>query len=262
MSVTEPGAVVGGTATNGAPLLRLTGCTCAYGPVVALRDVDLEVRRGEVVCILGVNGAGKTTLLSAIAGLVRPTRGQVAIDGQSSVGARPEQVVRRGVALVPEGRQLFGTLSVKDNLLMGGYPGRKDGAAIRGTLHEVYELFPVLSDFEDRPAASLSGGEQQMLAIGRALMSRPRLLMLDEPSLGLAPMMVQRVMDLVSLLADRDRGVLLVEQLARVALQVAHRGYLLEGGRVVLSGASAELQANDRVREIYMGVRKDRPGIS
>ncbi len=262
MSVTDPGAAVGDRSTNGAPLLRVSACTCAYGPVVALRDVDLEVRRGEVVCILGVNGAGKTTLLSAIAGLVRPTRGQVAIDGENSVGARPEQVVRRGVALVPEGRQLFGTLSVKDNLLMGGYSGRKDGAALRGTLHEVYELFPVLSDFEGRPASSLSGGEQQMLAIGRALMSRPRLLMLDEPSLGLAPMMVQRVMDLVSRLADRDRGVLLVEQLARVALQVAHRGYLLEGGRVVLSGSSADLQANDRVREIYMGVRKDQPGIS
>jgi branched-chain amino acid transport system ATP-binding protein len=262
MSRAEAGAVAGRASADGTPLLRLAGCTCAYGPVVALRDVELEVSRGEVVCILGVNGAGKTTLLSAIAGLVRPARGRVEIDGRDAAGARPEQVVRRGVALVPEGRQLFGTLSVKDNLLMGGYSGRRDGAALRGTLHEVYELFPVLSDFEDRPAASLSGGEQQMLAIGRALMSRPRLLMLDEPSLGLAPMMVQRVMDLVARLADRDRGVLLVEQLARVALQVAHRGYLLEGGRVVLSGTSAELQANDRVREIYMGVRKDRPGIS
>ena len=236
-------------------LLRAEGCTCAYGPVTAVRDVDLVVGRGEVVCVLGVNGAGKTTLLSAIAGLVRPVRGRVVLDGVDVVGLRPEDIVRRGVALVPEGRQLFASLSVEENLLMGGFTRRKDGSTIRTSLDEVFDLFPDLRDARGRQAGSLSGGEQQMLAIGRALMCQPSLLMLDEPSLGLAPIIVERVMHLVGSLADRDRGVLLVEQLARVALAVAHRGYLLERGRVALSGTSSELRANERVREIYMGVK-------
>lgn len=236
-------------------LLRLEGCTCSFGPVTVLRDVSLQVRRGEVVCILGVNGAGKTTTLSTIAGLVRPVSGRVVVDGVDVSGWRPEEVVRRGVALVPEGRQLFGSLTVRDNLLIGAYVWRRAAPAIRSALEEVFGLFPLLREAQGRPASSLSGGEQQMVAIGRALMSRPRLLMLDEPSLGLAPIVVDRVMELIGRLADRDRGVLLVEQLARVALTVAHRGYLLEGGRLVLSGTSTELQGNDRVREIYMGVR-------
>jgi branched-chain amino acid transport system ATP-binding protein len=156
---------------------------------------------------------------------------------------------------VPEGRQLFASLSVEENLLMGGFTRRKDGSTIRTSLDEVFDLFPDLRDARGRQAGSLSGGEQQMLAIGRALMCQPSLLMLDEPSLGLAPIIVERVMHLVGSLADRDRGVLLVEQLARVALAVAHRGYLLERGRVALSGTSSELRANERVREIYMGVK-------
>jgi branched-chain amino acid transport system ATP-binding protein len=240
--------------TDGA-LLRVESCTCAYGPVMALQDVDLEVLRGEVVCVLGVNGAGKTTLLSTIAGLVRPAGGRVVLDGADVGGSRPEEVVRRGVALVPEGRQLFGTLTVRDNLLMGAYVSRRDGPAVKESLEEAFDLFPVLREAQGRAASSLSGGEQQMLAIARALMSRPRLLMLDEPSLGLAPIMVERLMELIGGLAGGDRGVLLVEQLARVALTVAHRGYLLEGGRVALSGTRAELQEDQRVREIYMGVR-------
>ena len=238
------------------PLLSIEGLTCAYGPIVALTDVDLDIHAGEVVCVLGVNGAGKTTLLSAIAGMVKPVRGRITLGGRSIAGRRPEEVVRSGVALVPEGRQVFPTMAVRDNLLLGAYSGRRNSASIRETLEEVHELFPVLERAGLRPAGSLSGGEQQMLAIGRALMSRPRVLMLDEPSLGLAPTVVERVMEVVGDLAHGDRGVLLVEQLARIALTVADRGYLLERGKVALSGPSMELQADERVQEIYMGVKR------
>jgi len=240
---------------NGA-LLGLTGVTAGYGPVVGIADADLEVRAGEVVCVLGVNGAGKTTLLRSVAGVVRPTSGRISLDGADVTGRRPEEMVRRGVAMVPEGRQLFGTLTVRDNLLLGAYRFRRDRSAVRDSLDEVLDQFPTLRSFADRPASSLSGGEQQIVAIARALMTRPRLLMLDEPSLGLAPLVVKDVMELVARLGGDDRGVLLVEQLARVALQIADRGYLLEGGRVVLEGTSAELQADDRVREIYMGIKR------
>jgi branched-chain amino acid transport system ATP-binding protein len=237
-------------------LLAIAGLTCAYGPVVALTDVAIDVRPGEVVCVLGVNGAGKTTLLSAIAGMVKPVRGSIVLNGKNIVGRRPEVVVRSGAALVPEGRQVFPSMSVRDNLLLGGYGGGRTGQETRETLDEVHQLFPVLERAADRPAGSLSGGEQQMLAIGRALMSRPRLLMLDEPSLGLAPTVVERVMEVVGQLAHGDRGVLLVEQLARIALTVADRGYLLERGSVALSGPSVELQADERVQEIYMGIKR------
>ena len=240
-----------------APLLEARGLTCVYGPVTALRDVDLEVHPNEVVCVLGVNGAGKSTLLAALAGAIRPASGNVRVEGLEVTGRRtPEQMVGRGVVLVPEGRQVFGTLSVRDNLLLGAYRLRRDRSAVREGLDEVHRLFPVLAGLAERPAGALSGGEQQMLAIGRALMGRPRLLMLDEPSLGLAPRVVGVVVEAVAGLAAGGRSVLLVEQLARIALQASHRGYLLESGRAVLAGTSADLQADDRVREIYMGVKR------
>ena len=237
-------------------LLTIDGVTCAYGPVVALTDVVLHVKPAEVVCVLGVNGAGKTTLLSSIAGMVKPARGSIVLNGRNIAGRRPEEVVRAGAALVPEGRQVFPSMAVRDNLLLGAYGGRRNAQDAKETLEEVHELFPVLARAADRPAGSLSGGEQQMLAIGRALMSRPRLLMLDEPSLGLAPTVVERVMEVIGELATGDRGVLLVEQLARIALTVADRGYLLERGRVVLAGPSPDLQADERVQEIYMGIKR------
>ena len=249
-------AVAEAAARANGSLLSIDGLTCAYGPVVALKDVVLHVKPGEVVCVLGVNGAGKTTLLSSIAGMVKPVRGNIVLNGRNVAGHRPEQVVRTGAALVPEGRQVFPSMAVRDNLLLGAYAGRRSQANVKETLEEVHTLFPVLERAADRPAGSLSGGEQQMLAIGRALMSRPRLLMLDEPSLGLAPTVVERVMEVVGKLAHGDRGVLLVEQLARIALTVADRGYLLERGSVVLSGPSVELQADERVQEIYMGIRR------
>jgi branched-chain amino acid transport system ATP-binding protein len=237
-------------------LLSIDGLTCAYGPVVALRDIVLHVKQGEVVCVLGVNGAGKTTLLSSIAGMVKPVRGTIILNGRNVAGRRPEVVVRLGGALVPEGRQVFPTMAVRDNLLLGAYGDRRKMQEAKETMDEVLALFPVLERAADRPAGSLSGGEQQMLAIGRALMSRPRLLMLDEPSLGLAPTVVERVMEVVGQLAHGDRGVLLIEQLARIALTVADRGYLLERGNVVLAGPSADLQADERVQEIYMGIKR------
>jgi branched-chain amino acid transport system ATP-binding protein len=256
VSDTEVGRGASPATTTPASLLTIDGLTCAYGPVVALEDVSISVKPGEVVCVLGVNGAGKTTMLHAIAGMVKPVRGSIVLGDRSIAGRRPEEVVKAGAALVPEGRQVFPSMSVRDNLLLGGFRSRRDQRGTRETLEEVHQLFPVLERSAGRPAGSLSGGEQQMLAIGRALMARPRLLMLDEPSLGLAPTVVQRVMEVVGHLATGDRGVLLVEQLARIALQVADRGYLLEHGRVALEGASGELQSDRRVQEIYMGIRR------
>jgi branched-chain amino acid transport system ATP-binding protein len=237
------------------PLLSIQEMSCSYGPVTALREVSLEVWPDEVVCVLGVNGAGKTSLLSAIAGSVPAAGGRVLVAGEDVTALPPERMVHHGVVLVPEGRQIFVTLSVEENLVLGGYRFRKDRGSVRAGIEEVYETFPVLADYRERPGGGLSGGEQQMLAIGRALMARPRLLMLDEPSLGLAPRVVQTLMEVVRGLAREGRAVLLVEQLARVALNASNRGYLLESGRAVLSGTSEALQADDRVREIYMGVR-------
>jgi branched-chain amino acid transport system ATP-binding protein len=193
------------------PFLRVSGLTCAYGPVVALRDVEIEVRPDEVVAVLGVNGAGKTTLLAAIAGVVRPVAGSIEMDGPGYPGVQiagrtPERVVGHGIALVPEGRQVFAGLSVHDNLILGAYRLRRDRAAVREGLDEVFTLFPVLAEYRDRPGGSLSGGEQQMLAVGRGLMARPRLLMLDEPSLGLAPRMVRSLMAAVAGLAAGGRA--------------------------------------------------------
>lgn len=238
------------------PILQVRGLTCAYGAVSALRGVDLEAHADEVTCVLGVNGAGKSTLLAALAGATPPVEGSVQVLGEEVAGSTPERMVGRGVVLVPEGRQVFPSLSVRDNLLLGAYRLRRDRSAVREGLDEVHRLFPILDELAGRPAGALSGGEQQMLAIGRALMGRPRILMLDEPSLGLAPRVVGVVMEAVAGLAAGGRAVLLVEQLARVALLVSHRGYLLESGRVALAGTSAALQADDRVREIYMGVRR------
>ena len=238
---------------SAAALLRVRGLSCSYGAVRALTDIDVDVQEGEVVCVLGVNGAGKTTLLSAIAGAVRAAAGRIEVGGVDVTGSPPEAMVGHGVALVPEGRQVFPSMSVRDNLLLGGFQHRRRPAVLTEGLDEVHELFPVLAQRAGVAAGRLSGGEQQMLAIGRALMGRPRLLMLDEPSLGLAPRIVRLVMEMIGRLPGTGRGVLLVEQLARFALEVSGRGYLLDSGVGVLSGTAGELQADSRVREIYMG---------
>jgi len=234
----------------------VSGLSARYGPVWALRDVSLEVRAGELVALIGANGAGKSTLLRAIAGLLGPAAGRVTLDGQDVTGRTPEAILRAGAALVPERRRIFGDLTVLDNLELGGYArprGRDFRRGLAAGVDAAYTLFPVLRQRSGQLAGTLSGGEQQMLAIGRALMSRPRLLLCDEPSLGLAPLVVQEIMKLLARLRETGTTILLVEQNARLALRFADRAYVLEVGRVALSGTSADLLANDQLKAAYLG---------
>jgi branched-chain amino acid transport system ATP-binding protein len=237
-------------------LLEVTGLSARYGAVAALRDVSLEVRAGELVALIGANGAGKSTLLRAIAGLVAPAAGRVALDGRDVTGQAPEAMIRAGVALVPERRRVFAPLTVLDNLELGGYAlprGRDFRSRLEAGVEEAYRLFPVLRRRRDQLAGTLSGGEQQMLAIGRALMTRPRLLLCDEPSLGLAPLVVAEIMRLLSTLREAGTTILLVEQNARMALRSADRAYVLEVGSVVLSGAATDLLEDDQLKAAYLG---------
>jgi branched-chain amino acid transport system ATP-binding protein len=230
-------------------MLRVERLSAGYGPVEVLWDVDLEVGEREIVALVGSNGAGKTTLLRAISGLIRPTGGEVRFEGDEVDGLRPEQIVGRGIAHVPEGRHLFQGLTVRENLMAGAY-ARRNGA----DLDEVVELFPRLGERMSQLAGSLSGGEQQMCAIGRGLMSRPKLLMIDELSLGLAPKLVDQIMDRLESVAEGGTALLLVEQDVDAALRIAGRGYVLETGRVAATGSSAELSEDPRVREAYLGM--------
>ena len=237
-------------------MLEVTGLSARYGAVAALRDVSLEVRAGELVALIGANGAGKSTLLRAIAGLVAPAAGRVTLDGRDVTGQAPEAMIRAGVALVPERRRVFAPLTVLDNLELGGYAlprGRDFRSRLEAGVEEAYRLFPVLRRRRDQLAGTLSGGEQQMLAIGRALMTRPRLLLCDEPSLGLAPLVVAEIMRLLSTLREAGTTILLVEQNARMALRSADRAYVLEVGSVVLSGAAADLLEDDQLKAAYLG---------
>ena len=237
-------------------MLEVSGLSARYGPVEALQGVSLEVRAGEMVALIGANGAGKSTLLRVITGLLAPAAGRVRFDGRDLTGRRPEEILRAGIALVPERRRVFAGLTVLDNLRLGGYSLARD-RAFRGRLEtgveETYRLFPVLRQRRGQLAGTLSGGEQQMLAIGRALMSRPRLLLCDEPSLGLAPLIVHEIMRLLAGLRDAGTTILIVEQNARMALRAADRAYVLETGRVVLSGAGAALLEDDQLRVAYLG---------
>ena len=236
------------------PLLELNGFSVCYGPVEALHQVALTVGEGEIVTVIGPNGAGKSTLLNAVMGLL-PSTGGVQLAGNKIARPSVEAMVARGVGLVPEKRELFGEMSVEDNLLLGGFArwrrGQRDQAERMG---EVFALFPRLQERRAQLAATLSGGERQMLAIGRALMARPKLLMLDEPSLGLAPLIVREVLHIVASLRELGVSVLLIEQNARAALQVADRGYVLEMGAVALSGEASALLTDRRVIETYLGV--------
>ena len=237
-------------------MLEVSGLSARYGPVHALRDVSLDVRAGELVALIGANGAGKSTLLRTIAGLLAPTAGRVAVDGRDVTGRAPEALLRAGVALVPERRRIFGDLTVLDNLELGGYAlprGRAFASRLAAGVEAAYDRFPVLRQRSRQLAGTLSGGEQQMLAIGRALMTRPRLLLCDEPSLGLAPLVVQEIMRLLAALRAAGTTILLVEQNARLALRFADRAYVLEVGRVALSGASADLLADDQLKAAYLG---------
>jgi branched-chain amino acid transport system ATP-binding protein len=232
-------------------VLTVSGVSCGYGRVPVLHDVSLSVEPGEVVALLGANGAGKTTLLRVIAGELRPSAGSVAFAGQELVGRRPEQVVTAGISLVPEGRRLFPGLTVRENLLLGGYSRR--GADLASDLDRVYELFPRLAQRAEQTAGRMSGGEQQMAAIGRALMARPRLLMIDELSQGLAPTVVDDLIDLLPALASDGTAILLVEQDVEAALTVASRGYVLELGSIVREDASAALLEDGSLTEAYLG---------
>ena len=232
--------------------LELQGLEVSYGAIAAVKGIDLGVDEGEVITLIGANGAGKSTSLKAIAGVVRPRAGAIRLFGERVTDAGAEAMVGRGVVLVPEGRQIFGRMSVHENLLMGAHQ-RSDGPEVAQDVDYVFGLFPVLRERRDQFGGTLSGGEQQMLAIGRALMARPRILMLDEPSLGLSPVLVQQVFEIIARLRDEGRTILLVEQNARMALSVANRGYVIQTGRIVLHGSAAMLLESAQVRDAYFG---------
>lgn len=236
-------------------MLEVRGLTTGYGKTAILNSVSLTVDRAETVAVLGPNGAGKTTLVSAIAGLLPTWSGSTSLDGEDLSGMGADQVMRRGVSLVPAGRQIFGPLTVRENLLVGGY-GRYRALGRTGQaeqLEYVLGLFPVLKERLSSLGRNLSGGQQQMLAIGRALMGRPSILLLDEPTIGLAPLVVERLYEKLQVLQADNLTMLLVEQNARLALQLSTRAYVLELGGIALSGASAELRDNPRVRDLYLG---------
>ncbi len=238
---------------GGEPLLELRAVTAGYGHFTALWEVDLTVGRGEAVAVVGPNGAGKTTLLRVVSGLVPPRVGELRFAGASLVGRRPHEVVARGIAHVTEGRRIFPGLTVHDNLRMGAFlPAAR--AAFRESLARVFALFPVLAERQGQRAGSLSGGEQQMLAIGRALMSRPKLILLDEPSMGLAPVMVLRLFDLIRRVRDEGYTILIVEQNVRQVLKLADRAYLLEVGRIRTEGRADQLREEAFVRQAYVGL--------
>jgi branched-chain amino acid transport system ATP-binding protein len=233
-------------------MLSVKNLEVAYGTVQVLWDISFDVPKGEIVALIGANGAGKTTTLKTLAGLLSAQGGEIALDGEPLNQARPMDIVRHGIALVPEGRLLFPDMSVLDNLLMGAYATPKAGREER--LEKVFTIFPVAKERQKQMAGTLSGGEQQMVAIGRGLMANPRILMLDEPSLGLAPLMVEEVFRVVQEINADGVTVLLVEQNTHHTLKVAHRGYVVEAGRTVLSGTGGELLNNDEVRRAYLGL--------
>ncbi len=233
------------------PLLNVKNLHVYYGSIHAIKDISFEVNEGEVVTLIGANGAGKSTTLNTVAGLLKPRNGEVILGGNNLVGIPAHKIVKEGMALCPEGRRIFQQLTVRENLEMGAYIG--DGSTLEKDINMVYELFPRLQERYKQIAGTLSGGEQQMLAMGRALMSHPKLLMLDEPSMGLAPILVEQIFDIIRRLHEKGTTILLVEQNAKMALSVADRGYVLETGRIVTTGTGKELLHNDSVRKAYLG---------
>lgn len=233
-------------------MLEVSGVHAAYGAVRALENVSLKLAAGQIVCLLGANGAGKTTTLNCISGIVPVTQGRISFEGDDITNERVDRLVARGIVQVPEGREIFPALSTEDNLLLGGWT-RWRGNGRKGELERVYELFPRLKERAAQAAGTLSGGEQQMLMVGRALMAKPRLLMLDEPSLGLSPILVQRVFAIIRRIHQEGLPILLVEQNARMALEVSFWGYILENGEIKLQGPAEALATDPQVREAYLG---------
>ena len=234
-------------------MLRVTDIHAAYGPILALHGVSLEVAEGSIVTLLGPNGAGKTTTLRAISGLMHPTSGTIEFDGRRIDRLAAERIVSLGISQVPENRQLFAELTVLENLRLGAW-GRRDRNGIKDDMEQVFAYFPILREREKQVAGTLSGGEQQMLAIGRGLMARPRLLILDEPSLGLAPLVTREIFQIIKSINEKQKvTILVVEQNANLALEIAQHGYVLETGRVALADTSANLQRSESVRRSYLG---------
>jgi branched-chain amino acid transport system ATP-binding protein len=233
-------------------LLSVNSLEVCYGVISGLRDVSVEIERGEIVTLIGANGAGKTTLLRTISALVRPKRGTVTFDGADITRLPPHEIVRLGVCHVPEGRQIFANLTVRENLMLGGYQ-ETDRAKLQRSAEHCYERFPVLAERRDQRAGTLSGGEQQMLAIGRALMSSPKLLLLDEPSLGLAPLVVRKIFQIIREINAAGTTVFLVEQNAHMALTIAHRAYVLQTGQVIKSDKASALLEDPDVKKAYLG---------
>jgi len=238
-------------AAVGELLLDVDGIQVYYGNIHALKGVSLRINRGEIVTLIGANGAGKSTTLNAISGLLRPRTGKILYDGRELTSVPPYEVVKLGLSQAPEGRRIFPRMSVKENLEMGAFSRTRQD--LKPDFERVYDLFPVLKERNSQPGGTLSGGEQQMLAMGRALMARPKLLMLDEPSMGLAPMLVERIFAIIKEINGQGTTILLVEQNANVALEISTRGYVLETGQVVLSDTSRALLQNPRVQEAYLG---------
>ncbi len=254
----NPMAISASAATDVAtPLLRLQNIESAYGPIKAIRGVSLQVQPGEIAAVLGSNGAGKTTILKTISGILDPRRGSVEFDGHDITANDPAAIVRRGMVHVPEGREVFALLSVRDNLLMGAYT-RSDSDAVARDLETVLGYFPILRERASQDAGLLSGGQQQMLAISRALMGAPKLILLDEPSLGLSPRLTKEIFEIVVRI-NRERGttILLVEQNANMALNAADFGYVLENGRIVMEDTCANLREKDDIKEFYLGMKDE-----
>ena len=235
-------------------LLKMREVETYYGSAQALKGISLEIKKGELITILGANGAGKTTLLRTISGLNEPRRGWIEFEGQKIDRLSPDDIVKLGISHCPEGRKLFPQMTVFKNLTLGAYVHRGDQHGIRETMEEVFGLFPVLKERQQQLAGTLSGGEQQMLVIGRALMSKPKLLMLDEPSLGIAPLLVDRIFEVIKDINQRGTTILLVEQNAAIALSIADHGYVMETGEVVLSGEAKQLLSEEKVKQAYLGL--------
>ncbi|NOD46277.1 MULTISPECIES: ABC transporter ATP-binding protein [unclassified Ruegeria] len=239
------------------PILKIRNVESFYGPIMAIRGVSLDVHKGQIVSILGANGAGKTTLMKTVSGVMDPEKGQITFDGQDIQGAEPHKVVQRGIVHIPEGREVFPLLTVDENLSLGAY-SRKDKDQIEQDRELVFSYFPVLKDRRGQEAGTLSGGQQQMLAIGRGLMARPRIMLLDEPSLGLSPMLVQEIFEILRRLNQEQKmTMMLVEQNAHAALDLAHHGYVMEVGRIVMDGSAEALLKSEDIQNFYLGVRED-----
>ncbi|UOR11477.1 ABC transporter ATP-binding protein [Halobacillus amylolyticus] len=234
-------------------MLNLSNLSVKYGSFTAIEDVNVEVGEGEFVVLLGSNGAGKSTIFKAISGLEKPSGGKIIFEGNSIGGLSPERLVKSGIVHCAEGRELFPRMTVHENLIMGAYVHRKKKKEIKQSIKDVYELFPILHEKREDAAGSLSGGQQQMLAIGRALMAKPKLMLLDEPSIGLAPLIVEQMFDVIQQINKDGTTILLAEQNANAALKIANRGYVFENGSIVVQGTSEELFTNDEVRKAYIG---------